>query len=154
MTPQLQHWARVRARTTSPLRRGAWYRVLQLTPAEAVLEVNGRSLGVPRPFLQVLPIRPRLWSVVARRRGATAPPPSWGPRYGVCPRCAARAPLPDRAISMRCPACSFAFVIGWSDSHWRMFELLSESPAARALARARDAAARLLNRAPLPGSDV
>ena len=145
MPPPVQHWARVRARTTCPLRRGAWYRVLQLTPGEALLDVNGRPLSVPRPFLQVLPIRPRLWSVVPRPRGAVAPPSSWGPRYGVCPRCAARAPLLDRAVSMRCPACGFAFVIGWSDSHWRVFELLSSSPAVRALAKARDAASRLLN---------
>src|SRR2546427_1141530 len=56
---QVQQWARLRARTTCPLRRGAWYRVVQLTDAEAILDVNGRPLSVPRAFLQVLPIRPR-----------------------------------------------------------------------------------------------
>ncbi len=155
MVPPVEHWARVKGRTTGPLRRGAWYRVLQLTPADAVLEVNKQPLSVPRAMLQVLPIRPRLWSVVPRPRGAAAPPASWGPRYGVCPRCAARAPLNDRAISMRCPTCSFAFVIGWSDSHWRVFDLLSDNPAARAIAKARDAASRLLSsRTTPPRSDV
>lgn len=145
--PQGEHWARVRARTKWPLRRGAWYRVVHLTAAEAVLDVTGRRLSVPRAFLQVLPVRPRMWSVVPRLRGAVPPPLSWGPRYGVCPRCCARAPLPQGSATMRCPACSFAFVIGWSDAHWRVFELLSGTPAAAAIAKARYAAARLWNRA-------
>ncbi len=141
--PQLEQWARVRARTQCPLRRGAWYRVLQLSTAEAVLEVHGQPLSVPRPFLQVLPVRPRMWSVVPRLRGGASPPADWGSRYGVCPRCSARAALPEQAVSMRCPACKQAFVIAWSDSHWRVFELLSDTPAARAILRARDAALRL-----------
>src|SRR3989442_6582809 len=116
---QVQQWARLRARTTCPLRRGAWYRVVQLTDAEAILDVNGRPLSVPRAFLQVLPIRPRMWSVVLRLRGAVTPPASWGPRYGVCPRCCARAPLHQGSATMRCPACAFAFVIGGSDSPLR-----------------------------------
>jgi len=144
---QVQQWARLRARTTCPLRRGAWYRVVQLTDAEAILDVNGRPLSVPRAFLQVLPIRPRMWSVVLRLRGAVTPPASWGPRYGVCPRCCARAPLHQGSATMRCPACAFAFVIGWSDSHWRVFELMSGSPAARAMVKAREAAVRLWSRA-------
>jgi len=141
--PQLEQWARVRARTQCPLRRGPWYRVLQLSTAEAVLEVHGQPLSVPRPFLQVLPVRPRMWSVVPRLRGGASPPADWGSRYGVCPRCSARAALPEQAVSMRCPACKQAFVIAWSDSHWRVFELLSDTPAARAILRARDAALRL-----------
>lgn len=141
--PQLEQWARLRARTKCPLRRGAWYRVVQLSPTAVVLDVCRQRLSVPRPLLQILPIRPRMWSVVPRPRGSIAPPESWGPRYGVCPHCCARAPLPDRAVSLRCPDCRMAFIIGWSDSHWRMFELLSGSPAAQVLAKARDAALRV-----------
>jgi hypothetical protein len=152
--PPLQQWARVRARTNCNLRRGAWYRVLQLTPVEAVLEVNGRPLCVPRAFLQVLPIRPRMWSVVSRSLGPVTTPQSWGPRYGVCPRCSARAPLDEHSVTMRCPACGFAFLIAWSDSHWRLFELLSGNPAARAIAKARDAAARLWKRSKSRESEV
>jgi hypothetical protein len=62
--------------------------------------------------------------------------------------------LAEQAVAMRCAACGFAFVIAWSDAHWRLFELLSESPAARAIAKARDAAARLWNRAKERESEV
>src|SRR5256712_10233498 len=130
---QVQQWARLRARATCPLRRGAWYRVVQLTDADAILDVNGRPLSVPRAFLQVLPIRPRMWSVVPRLRGAVTPPASWGPRYGVGPRCRARAPLHQGSAPMRCPPCALALVIWWSDSHLRGVALHSvRAPCPRA----------------------
>src|SRR2546430_6380713 len=44
----LEQWARVRARTNCQLRRGAWYRVVELAPLDVVLEVNRRPLRVPR----------------------------------------------------------------------------------------------------------
>lgn len=128
--PDVQRWARVRARTHYPLRRGAWYSVAQLTPVEAVLQVNQRPLSVPRPFVQVVTIRPQMWSVVTRPREGDAPPPSWGARYGVCPGCSARAALQGAATSMPCPGCGATFPIAWSDSHWRIFEVLSGSETA------------------------
>src|SRR3989442_11596279 len=118
---QVQQWARLRARATCPLRRGAWYRVVQLTDAEAILDVNGRPLSVPRAFLQVLPIRPRMWSVVPRLRGAVTPPASWGPRYGVGPPCCAPAPLHQSSATMPRPPCGFAFVVWGAGSHWPVF---------------------------------
>ncbi len=142
--PQPEQWARIRARPFSPLRRGAWYRVVESTPTEVILIVNRRPLSVPKAFVQVLPIRPRMWSVVPRPRGSVSPPQGWGVRYGVCPHCAARAPLSDRATSLRCPACQMAFVIGWSDAHWRVFDLLSRSPTVQVIVKARDAALRVL----------
>jgi len=142
--PHIQQWARVRARTNCPLRRGAWYRVTRLTPLEAVLEVNQRPVRVPRPFLQVLPLRPRMWSVVPRPRDAVTLPDSWGPRYAVCPDCSARAALRGPSGGMPCPACGSVFPIAWSDSPWRVFEVLSDRPALTAMAKVRDAALRLL----------
>jgi hypothetical protein len=44
---------------------------------------------------------------------------------------------------MRCPACDVVSVIGWSDSHWRVFEILSGTPAGRLIAKAQGAAKRL-----------
>ena len=89
--PQTQFWARVRARAECPLRRGAWYRVVDLTPVEAYLDVNHRLLHIPRAFVQVLPLRPPLWSIVAGPRSGDG---AGAPRvYGVCPSCCSRTPI-------------------------------------------------------------
>src|SRR5439155_716329 len=53
--PHVQYWARVRADQDCPLRQGAWYRVVELTPVEAIVDVNHRLLHIPRAFVQVLP---------------------------------------------------------------------------------------------------
>ena len=93
--PHVQYWARVRADQDCPLRRGAWYRVVELTPVEAIVDVNHRLLHIPRAFVQVLPLRPPAWTVVpGPDAGASA-----GRKYGVCPSCCARARLdgPARA---------------------------------------------------------
>src|SRR5213082_1336475 len=45
-------WARLAADLNIRLRRGAWYRITQLGPLQAVVEVRGRSLEVPSAFLQ------------------------------------------------------------------------------------------------------
>src|SRR5881628_658214 len=74
--PQMQYWARVRAGMDCPLRRGAWYRVVELTPGDTVLEVNSRLLRIPRAFLQILPRRPCAVGAAApcsRLRGRTHP---------------------------------------------------------------------------------
>src|SRR3989475_9472102 len=80
--PQVQYWARVRAGMDCPLRRGAWYRVVDLTPGDTVLEVNSRLLRVPRAFLQILPLRPPMWSLIRRRPDEAAPTSEDG-RYAV-----------------------------------------------------------------------
>lgn len=109
-------WARLRPSEVAQLRRGAWYRVVRLTPQEAVLDVNGALATVPRPSLEILPAPPTRWAVVPRPPRAGRLPSSWGPRYGVCPNCRERARLADRAASMRCPKCNGYFDIGWDNS--------------------------------------
>jgi hypothetical protein len=123
--PQLQPWARVRAQTTYPLRRGAWYRVVGLTPLDAILEVRDERLSVPRAFLQIVPMRPLLWSVVSRRRGGATGLEGSASPYAVCPACSARAALDGSPRSQRCGQCQAVFKIGWSDSYWRVFEIPS-----------------------------
>lgn len=132
--PDLRPWARVTAQTNTPLRRGAWYRVVQLTPLDAVLKVGQQSLRVPRAFLQVMLVRPPLWSVVRPRRGDS---------YAVCPRCCARAPWGGSLSRMRCPGCKDVYKVGWSEAVWRMFEVPPGGLEPRALARARALARRL-----------
>lgn len=142
--PQLPYWARMRTGADWPLRRGAWYRVVEFTPAEAVLDVNHRLLRVPRASVQILPLRPPMWSLV-RRRPDDAPPAPSDERYAVCPNCSARSPLDGSSRAMRCPRCGAAFVIAWSESPWRAFEVLpGRPPRAAMLARARAAALRAL----------
>ena len=140
--PQPQFWARVRARAECPLRRGAWYRVVDLTPVEAYVEVNHRLLHIPRAFVQVLPLRPPLWSIVAGPRsgdGAGA-----ARVYGVCPSCCSRTPIGGKVRTLRCARCHGVFAVGWSDSPWRAFEVLAGRPTAGMLARARTTALRAL----------
>src|SRR5438309_11288135 len=121
--PQVQYWARVRAGMDCPLRRGAWYRVVELSPGDTVLEVNSRLLRVPRAFLQILPLRLPMWSLVRRRPDEAAPTSEDG-RYAVCPSCCERSPVVDSAPTLRCRRCGAVFAIAWSDSPWRAFEVL------------------------------
>jgi hypothetical protein len=137
--PQAQQWARTRVRTSRQVRRGAWYRVVRVTPIEAVLEVNGRHVKVPCAFLQILPFRPTQWSVVTRLRGAAHPPASWGSSYGVCPSCSGRAPLVHQAVSVKCPHCEGVFGVAWADSGWCAFEARRGAEPETALQRRRAA---------------
>lgn len=149
-------WARVRARTNAPLRRGAWYRVVRLNADKAVLEVNRQHLPFSRGMLQVLPIRPPTWSVVP------TPPKSTymrGTRYGVCPSCTDRQRLDEGATVMRCRRCRGTFAIAWSDGMWRSFEVVwgDGAPPGDVLAKARAAAVEALQsafRLATPGDDI
>jgi hypothetical protein len=112
----MSQWARWRFAEPGRLRRGAWYRVARLTPAEAVLDVNGTLTPFPRPSLEILSTPPTRWTIVARPAHSARLPMSWGARYGVCPNCRARARLEARVASMRCPSCNGFFDIGWDNS--------------------------------------
>lgn len=144
MLSQSHCWARVRARTSVPLRRGAWYRVVEFDGRQAVLDVNRRLFKCSRALLQVLPIRPPIWSVVPSPPNNTLAPRG---QYGVCPNCADRARLEGGAEVMRCRRCRSRFAIAWSDAFWRSLEVSSDAPDQAALKKARAAALQALNRA-------
>ena len=115
-------WARLNADQSCGLRRGAWYRVVRLTPDEAVLQVPRREqVRVPRRYVDTLSNRPRHWTVVPRSRGAEAeaerPPAGWHARYAVCPACRTRAPITGYAVEMRCPGCDGLFSIAWEEKY-------------------------------------
>ncbi len=115
---QVTQWARPRWDVEGPLRRGAWYRVVRLTPLEAVVDINGNPVSLPRSSLQFASTPPAHWTVVPRPRNAGARLPlNWGPKYGVCPNCRERARLATNAAGMRCPRCNGFFDIGWDDSY-------------------------------------
>jgi hypothetical protein len=111
-------WARLRTEASVPLRRGAWYRVLKVTQTDAVLDVHKRVVNVPLGVLHLASRPPQVWAVVPRPPNARQLPSSWGPRYGVCPNCHARSPLPKGPVSMRCGTCSGVFDVGWGDSYY------------------------------------
>ncbi len=110
-------WARLRSDASVPLRRGAWYRVLRVTQSDAVLEVNRRVVNVPRAALQVTGRAPGVWAIVPRPGNARQLPLSWGARYGVCPQCHGRAPLPKGPLNMRCGKCGGVFDVGWGEAY-------------------------------------
>src|SRR5881397_1896152 len=62
-SPQ-QNWARLKADYGCPLRRGAWYRVVSVSPLEAVVDVEQRAVLLPREYLEIVPTRPTRWTVV------------------------------------------------------------------------------------------
>ena len=114
----LEQWARVKPDVHYRLRRGAWYRVIRTTQADAVLDVKGRYITVPLGAVQILSTRPDVWTVVPLPRDAVDIPFSWGPRYAVCPRCGQRASLRERLLAMRCPSCDGEFKVAWSERYF------------------------------------
>jgi hypothetical protein len=107
--PPLAQWARLQADYACPLRRGAWYRVLDLTPLEVVVDVHNRSVLVARPYVELAHLPPRRWTVV-ERPGRKAPDSSG--RYAVCPSCRERVPLPGNPPTLRCRRCQGTFEVG------------------------------------------
>ncbi len=111
-------WARLKQDVNCGLRRGAWYRVVGLTPDDAVLQVPRRErVRVPRRFLQTLFSRPRHWTLVPRPAPADEPPDPWRSRYAVCPACRTRAPVTAHTPDMRCPKCNGEFGIAWDERY-------------------------------------
>jgi hypothetical protein len=114
VTPR-RFWARLRAESDYPLRRGAWYHVKKLGPREAIVDVVGERVGIPRADLEIMSQPPRRWSVVPRPKN-----PSRFPgvsEYGVCPNCRERVPLPERLSVLRCTRCNGAFDVAWEEQY-------------------------------------
>ena len=109
-------WARLRVDLNLQMRRGAWYRIKDVGPLEAVVEVNRAALPVPAAFLQIVNAPPRRWTVVPRPRNAVRMPENWV-RYAVCPSCRERAGLVRHPATMDCPRCKGSFEIGWDEGY-------------------------------------
>ena len=110
-------FARLQADVDTKLRRGAWYKVLELGALEATIEVNRKPLTVLRAVLEINPRPPLRWSVVPRPKGARRAAADLGHEYGVCPYCRTRAPLKARARELTCPRCKGTFAIAWSENY-------------------------------------
>lgn len=108
-------FARLQADVDLKIRRGAWYRVLDLGDLEAVIEVNKRPMTVLRAMLEIQQRPPLRWTVVPHpegRRKATL-----GVEYGVCPSCRTRAPLPKKARDLQCPRCKQEYEVNWGEAY-------------------------------------
>jgi len=109
-------FARVQDDVPLKLRRGAWYRVLELTDLQAVIEVNRRRIGVLRAWLELRQHPPQRWSVVEGSKDNRKAPPHLRGTYGVCPNCRARTPLPKRAKAHQCAKCRGEFEVNWAEA--------------------------------------
>ena len=116
MTPK-RYWARLRADIDRPLRRGAWYHVKKLGPREALLDVLGEAVDVPRPLLDIISRPPERWSVVPRPKNPERFPGVT--EYGVCPNCRERVPLTERLASLRCRHCNEVFDVAWEEQYFQ-----------------------------------
>src|SRR5437879_8511885 len=63
-------WARLQVDVNCRVRRGAWYRVADVRPAEVRLDVNREQIPVPRASLKIVTAPPQHWTIVARPRDA------------------------------------------------------------------------------------
>jgi len=114
---QTFQWARLKENVKTPLRRGAWYRVLKLTPTEATLDVKGKPVPLPRGELQLSPTPAVRWTVVPAPKNAPRFPATWGTKYAVCPNCRDRAQLEGQPANMRCHRCNGLFEIAWNEPY-------------------------------------
>ncbi len=116
-SPQ-QNWARLKADYGCPLRRGAWYRVVSVSPLEAVVDVERRSVLLPREYLEIVTTRPTRWTVVREIERSPRVPSEMQERYGVCPSCRERMPLAGEPSNLRCRRCNGVFEVGWGERYF------------------------------------
>jgi len=90
--PQAQ-WARLQTDVKCTLRRGAWYRILKLTSADAVVDVKGKPVSIPRGTLQL----------------SSTPGARWTVRN--------RASLKGDPARMRCDRCNGLFEVAWNEPY-------------------------------------
>ena len=108
-------WARLPVDVNCRLRRGAWYRVADLTAAEVKLEVNRQQVPVARGSVSIVSALLRCWTIVALPRDAKGLPVLWGDKYAVCPGCRNRAQVRGAPQNMHCPRCDETFRVGWEE---------------------------------------
>lgn len=108
-------FARLVAEVPVKLRRGAWYRVVELTELQAILDVNRRKVGVLRAWLEIRERPPLYWSVVEKPPEQRRVPEHLRGMYGVCPSCRARAPLPKRPKTLACTRCRQEFPVNYGE---------------------------------------
>jgi hypothetical protein len=110
------HWARLKSEGPYPLRRGAWYRVIEFQLHVVVLDVQLKPVSVPRSLVQVVNERPLRWTAVPRPREAVRLREDWD-QYAVCPNCGNRASLKGDPDELRCSQCEGLFPVDWDEKY-------------------------------------
>ena len=118
MAPQQQTWARLRSDYGCPLRRGAWYRVLSVSPLEAVVDVDKKPVLLPREYVEIVADRPSRWTVVREVERSPRVPIEMTGRYAVCPSCRERMSLRGDPTNLRCRRCNGVFEVGWGERYF------------------------------------
>jgi hypothetical protein len=112
-------WARLKTQFNSvPLRLGAWYRVMALTPLEVTVTAQGKTVQVPRPYVEIRDSPPDEWTVLRNPAVSERTPKPFHRGYLVCPGCRNRVVLPPQRVATQlCPRCSDTFAIAWDERY-------------------------------------
>src|SRR5438046_9163351 len=95
-------WARLAEDANYGVRRGAWYRVAELTPSDAVVDVNRKQVALPRGSVKLRTAPPKAWSIVPRPRDARRLPETWAAKNPGGPSARTRARSPETPKGLRC----------------------------------------------------
>src|SRR5437879_13920019 len=106
-------WARLAEDANYGVRRGAWYRVAELTPSDAVVDVNRKPVALPRGSVKLRTAPPKAWSIVPRPRDARRLPDTRADKYAVCPSCRNPAALAGNPQVLRCARCNGIVRVAW-----------------------------------------
>jgi hypothetical protein len=115
--PSPHIWARLRVDVNCALRRGAWYRVIQLTKDTATVDAIRDRVSVARRLLHTAFEPPSRWTIVPLPKDAMRVPPEWGDRYAVCPACHTRRQIKEFPLDLRCPHCRGLYGIAWDERY-------------------------------------
>jgi len=110
-------WARLREDVDCGLRRGAWYRTVDLGQSEVMLEVHGRERSFDVHFLEIVNNRPMKWTIVSGARNAVLIPARWRKGYAVCPNCRWRQLPLGQPQALRCEGCNEVFEVAWGEPY-------------------------------------
>lgn len=106
-------WAQIVRLCMQPLRRGSWYRVVDVSqPGTVTVEAFGAPFVVDRDCVSLHDDRPEAWSVVHE----DGPSSYYGGVYGVCPQCLARQRLDGNESELTCPSCHRTYPVDWSQA--------------------------------------
>lgn len=102
-------WPAAKRRADQPLRRGAWYPVVQRDQTTMAVKTDAGRVLVDVHQVEVRQDCPMRFTVVRLSKNEPNPakgtPRNLGLRYAVCPQCCARVRLMGAAARLKCRHC-------------------------------------------------